>query len=57
MVRDITIKRVAVNLRQKTRFIEIEVPAEEILMSVPADDTGFEEKIKRRVIDYIKSIP
>ena len=57
MDRDITVKRVAVNLKQRQRFIEIEVPGDEILMSIDVENAEFDAEIKRRVIDYIKSIP
>jgi hypothetical protein len=56
MKKDIIIKRIGVNLKQKKKYIEIEVPGEEILKSVEADSRDFEILVKLKVIEYIKSL-
>ena len=56
MKEDIIIKRIAVNLKQNKKYIEIEIPGDEILESVEADSIEFEKLVKRKVIEYIKSL-
>ena len=56
MKKDIIIKRIGVNLKQIKKYIEIEVPGEEILKSVEADSRDFENLVKLKVIEYIKSL-
>jgi diguanylate cyclase (GGDEF)-like protein len=56
MKKDIIIKRIGVNLKQNKKYIEIEVPGEEILKSVEADSKDFDNLVKRKVIEYIKSL-
>ncbi len=55
MKKDIIIKRIALNLKQNRKYIEIEVPGDEILKSVEADSKDFEILVKLKVIEYIKS--
>jgi len=56
MKKDIIIKRIGVNLKQNKKYIEIEVPGEEILKSVEADSKDFKNLVKLKVIEYIKSL-
>ena len=56
MNKDIIIKRIGVNLKKNKKYIEIEVPGEEILKSVEADSKDFENLVKLKVIEYIKSL-
>jgi hypothetical protein len=56
MKKDIIIKRIALNLKQNKKYIEIEVPGDEILKSVESDSKDFENLVKLQVIEYIKSI-
>jgi hypothetical protein len=56
MKKDIIIKRIGVNLKQNKKYIEIEVPAEEILKSVDADSKDFENLVKQKVIEYLKAL-
>mgnify|MGYP001104455475 FL=1 len=56
MREDIRIKRIAFNLKQHMKFIEIEVPGDEILRSVAADSPEFENRVTQKVIDYIKAL-
>ena len=56
MKKDIIIKRIGVNHKQNKKYIEIEVPGEEILKSVEADSKDFENLVKLKVIEYIKSL-
>jgi hypothetical protein len=46
MKKDIIIKRIGVNLKQNKKYIEIEIPGEEILKSVEADSKDFENIVK-----------
>ena len=56
MKEDIIVKKIALNLRQDRKYIEIEVPGDEILQSVGADSIEFETLVKRKVIEYIQSL-
>jgi len=56
MIKDIIIKRIGLNLKQNKKYIEIEVPGDEILKSVEADSKDFENLVKLKVIEYIKSL-
>jgi len=56
MKNGIIIKRIGVNLKQNKKYIEIEIPGEEILKSVEADSKDFENLVKLKVIEYIKSL-
>ena len=56
MKKDIVIKKIAMNLKQNKKYIEIEVPGDEILQSVEADSMEFEKLVKQKVIDYIQSL-
>jgi hypothetical protein len=56
MKKDIIIKSIGVNLKQNKKYIEIEVPGEDILKSVEADSKDFENLVKLKVIEYIKSL-
>jgi hypothetical protein len=53
---DIMIKRVAINLKQNRKYIEIEVPGEDILASLDPVSPDFENMVKIKVIEYIRSI-
>jgi hypothetical protein len=55
MKKDIIIKKIGLNLKQNKKYIEIEVPGDEILKSVEADSKDFENLVKLKVIEYIKS--
>jgi len=56
MKKDIIIKKIAMNLKQNRKYIEIEVPGDEILESVEMDSSEFEKQVKQKVIDYIQSL-
>jgi len=56
MKEDISIKRITFNLKQNRKFIEIDVPADEILQSVEAGSLDFENLVKQKVIEYIQSL-
>jgi hypothetical protein len=56
MKEDISIKKIGFNLKQNKKFIEIEVPGDEILQTVEADSLEFENLVKRKVIEYIQSL-
>jgi hypothetical protein len=56
MKEGIVIKKIALNLKQNRKYIEIEVPGEEILESVEADSAEFEKHVKQKVIEYIQSM-
>lgn len=56
MKNDIVIRKIALNLKQNKKYIEIEVPGDEILQSVEADSMEFENLVKRKVIEYIRSL-
>jgi len=56
MNNDIIVKRIAVNLKKNKKYIEIEVPGDEILKSVEADSIEFEKLVKQKVIEYIQSL-
>ena len=53
MKKDIIIKRIGVNLKQNKKYIEIEIPGDEILKSVEADSKDFENLVKLKVIEYM----
>jgi hypothetical protein len=53
---DIRIKKIAFNLKTCEKFIEIEVPGDEILQSVAAESPDFEKQVKQKVIDYIRAL-
>ena len=55
MKEDIIIKKIAVNLKKNKKYIEIEVPGEEILQSVDVNSFEFENLVKQKVIEYIQS--
>lgn len=54
MKEDIIIKKIGMNLKQNKKYIEIEVPGDEILKSVEADSKDFENLVKLKVIEYFK---
>jgi hypothetical protein len=56
MKEDISIKGITFNLKQNMKFIEIEVPGDDILRSVEADSLEFEKLVKQKVIEYIQSL-
>ncbi len=56
MKEDIVIKKIALNLKQNKKYIEIEVPGDEILQSVEADSLEFEKLVRQKVIEYIQSL-
>ncbi|MGE5257056.1 MAG: hypothetical protein ACM3KE_10310 [Hyphomicrobiales bacterium] len=56
MKKDIVMKKIAVNLKKNKKYIEIEVPGDEILNSVEADSMEFERLVKQKVIEYIQSL-
>jgi hypothetical protein len=56
MKEDIVVKKIAINLKRNKKYIEIEVPGDEILNSVEADSIEFEKLVKRKVIEYIQSL-
>ena len=56
MKENIIIKRISVNLKKNKKYIEIYVPGDEILKSVDADSKNFENFVKEKVIEYIKSL-
>lgn len=56
MKKDIVVKKIAVNLKKNKKYIEIEVPADEILQSVEADSIEFERLVRQKVIEYIQSL-
>jgi hypothetical protein len=47
MNKDIIVKRIAVNLKKNKKYIEIEVPGDEILESVEADSIEFERLVNK----------
>ena len=55
MEKDIVLKKIAVNLKKNKKYIEIEVPGEEILQSVDVNSLEFEKLVKQKVIEYIQS--
>lgn len=55
MKEDIILKKIAVNLKKNKKYIEIEVPGEEILQSVDVNSFEFENLVKQKVIEYIQS--
>jgi hypothetical protein len=55
MKKDIIIKKIGMNLKQNKKYIEIEIPGDEILKSVETDSKDFETLVKLKVIEYIKS--
>ena len=55
MEKDIVLKKIAVNLKKNKKYIEIEVPGEEILQSVDVNSFEFENLVKQKVIEYIQS--
>jgi hypothetical protein len=55
MEKDIVIKGISVNLKMNRKFIEVEVPGEEILDSVDPNAEEFEALVKEKVIEYIKA--
>lgn len=56
MKKDILVKKIAVNLKKNKKYIEIEVPGDEILESVEADSIEFESLVRQKVIEYIQSL-
>jgi hypothetical protein len=56
MKEDIVVKKIAVNLRKNKKYIEIEVPGDEILESVEANSIEFERLVRQKVIEYIQSL-
>lgn len=56
MKEGIIIKKIALNLKQNRKYIEIEVPGEEILESLEADTAEFEKHVKQKIIEYVKSL-
>lgn len=56
MKKDISITRISYNLKQNKKYIEIEVPGDEILQAVEADSPEFEKLVKQKVIEYIQSL-
>jgi hypothetical protein len=56
MKEDISVKGISVNLKHNRKFIEIEVPGDEILQQVEADSLEFEKQVKQKVIEYIQSL-
>jgi hypothetical protein len=56
MKKDIVVKKIAVNLKKNKKYIEIEVPGEEILQSVDVNSFEFEKRVKQKVIEYIQSL-
>ena len=56
MKKDIIVKKIAMNLKQNKKYIEIEVPGDEILQSVKPDALEFEKLLKLKVIEYIQSL-
>jgi len=56
MKADIRVKGIFFNLTRNKKFIEIEVPGDEILQQVEADALEFEKLVKQKVIEYIQSL-
>jgi hypothetical protein len=56
MKEDISIKKIGFNLKHNKKFIEIEVPGDEILQTVEPDSLEFEKLVKQKVIEYIQSL-
>jgi hypothetical protein len=56
MKKDILVKKIAVNLKKNKKYIEIEVPGDEILESVEANSIEFERLVRQKVIEYIQSL-
>jgi hypothetical protein len=55
MKADIRVKGIFFNLTHNKKFIEIEVPGDEILQQVEADALEFENLVKQKVIEYNES--
>ncbi len=56
MQEDIQVKKIRMNLKHKRQIIEIEVPGDEILRQVDPASLEFEKMVKRKVIEYIRSL-
>jgi hypothetical protein len=56
MKADISVKGIFFSLKHNKKFIEIEVPGDEILQQVEADALEFEKLVKQKVIEYIQSL-
>jgi hypothetical protein len=54
MKEEINIKKISYNLKRNKKFIEIEIPGDEILQAVEADAPEFEKRVKQKIIEYMQ---
>lgn len=55
MKEEISIKKISYNLKRNKKFIEIEIPGDEILQTVAADSPEFEKQVKQKIVEYMQS--